>query len=92
MNVLEQALEALEAMIDYIPDNTVQGDWDAGLAFNAIAALKEAIAKQGEPVAWVSESTIEKQLLNGKPRRVWYENNTGVGLAIYTSAPTKEQP
>jgi hypothetical protein len=59
MNVLEQALEALDATIDYIPDGTVQGDRDSGLAFNAITALKKAIANDTLKKQWQREALLE---------------------------------
>ena len=37
-----------------------------------------------EPVAWVSEDVLKKQFVEGRPRRVWYECNKGVGLPLYT--------
>jgi hypothetical protein len=58
MNVLEQALEALDATIDYIPDGTVQGDRDSGLAFNAITALKKAIANDTLKKQWQREALV----------------------------------
>jgi hypothetical protein len=85
--VLEQALEALEAMIDYIPDNTVQGDWDAGLAFNAIAALKEAIKQQGEPVATVMRNKAG-QIFMARPDGNAFDMYKYIGQSLYTSAPT----
>jgi hypothetical protein len=48
---LRLALEALEACIDYIPDNTVQGEKDADLAEDAITAIKAALEAKDEPLA-----------------------------------------
>jgi len=36
-------------------------------------------------VAWVTEDTIYGQAANGKPRRIWWENNEGVGVPIYAA-------
>lgn len=49
------------------------------------AMLAAAPAVQGEPVAWVTADTVDGQTVNGKPRRIWWENNEGVGLPIYTA-------
>ena len=37
------------------------------------------------PLAWVTEDTVVGQAVNGKPRRIWWENNEGVGMPIYAS-------
>lgn len=55
--------------------------------YNTIAAP----AVQGEPVGWVTEDTVDGQAVNGKPRRVWWENNEGVGMPIYTAPQPAEQ-
>lgn len=39
----------------------------------------------GLPVAWVTADTVDGQAVNGKPRRIWWENNEGVGIPIYTA-------
>ena len=44
--VLQQALEALEACIDYIAPHTVQGEKDGDMADAAIATIKAALAQQ----------------------------------------------
>lgn len=48
---------------------------------------------EAEPVAWVTADTVDGQVVNGKPRRIWWENNEGVGMPIYgTTQPTEQQP
>lgn len=48
---------------------------------------------QGEPLAWVTADTVEGHTLNGKPRRIWWENNEGVGMPIYADPqPAEQQP
>lgn len=47
-------------------------------------------APQQPPVAWVTEDTVDGQEVSGKPRRVWWENNEGVGMPIYTSQPVAQ--
>jgi len=51
----------------------------------AICKLCTAPAVQGEPVAWVTADTVDGQTVNGRPRRIWWENNEGVGMPIYAS-------
>jgi hypothetical protein len=55
---LKLALVALEACIDYIPDNTVQGEKDADLAEDAITAIKAALEAKDEPVACVIDGDL----------------------------------
>ena len=38
-----------------------------------------------EPVAWVSEDVCEGQYINGRPRKIWWECEKGVGTAFYTT-------
>lgn len=48
---------------------------------------------QGEPLAWVTADTVDGQSVNGKPRRIWWENNEGVGMPIYAAPqPAEQQP
>ena len=48
---------------------------------------------EAEPVAWGTADTVDGQVVNGKPRRIWWENNEGVGIPIYgTTQPTEQQP
>ena len=44
-----------------------------------------------EPVAWVTADTVDGQTVNGKPRRIWWENNEGVGIPIYAAPQPAEQ-
>lgn len=86
-NVLEQALEALESLQeekrDYMVRNNL-GDptkeTNYKLSVTAIAALKEAIAKQGEPVA------IVKHQVGGVAVHIL--GDLKPGDLLYTSAPT----
>lgn len=36
-------------------------------------------------VAWVTADTVDGQSANGKPRRIWWESNEGVGMPIYAT-------
>jgi hypothetical protein len=81
MNVLEQALEALEASEKYLP----AGHEHAAVVV-AIAALKVAIKQQGEPVVWYADCIDGL----GNKSRQYYNNPGELGLRhpLYTSAPT----
>ena len=43
-----------------------------------------------EPVAWVSEDVCEGQYINGRPRKIWWECEKGVGTAFYTTPPQRK--
>ena len=77
--VLEQALEALSAITDRAKNPALCDDTDKLLldAHNSIAALKELIAKQGEPVAMLDSRGL-----------VILAGAVPVGTMFYTSAPT----
>ena len=47
-----------------------------------------------EPVAWVSEDVCKGQYIDGRPRKIWWECNKGVGTAFYTRPPqrTEQEP
>jgi hypothetical protein len=76
---LRMALEALET-----PSPMGQ--------YKAITAIKEALAQtEQEPFAWVSEDVCEGQLIDGRPRKIWWECNTGVGTAFYTTPPQRSE-
>jgi hypothetical protein len=72
--VLEQALELAETIEKYAP-----AGHEHAAVMVAIAALKEAIAKQGEPVLWVDPETGDTSYI--RPLRPTY-------VPLYTSAPT----
>ena len=68
---------------------------DSHLARRQLQELRDALASLavlGEPVAWVTADTVDGQTVNGKPRRVWWENNEGVGTPIYAAPQPAEQP
>jgi len=50
------------------------------------AALDQAIAEleSQEPYAWVAEDICKGQIIYGRPRKIWWECEKGVGKAIYT--------
>ena len=50
---------------------------------------QEALAKEQEPVAWVSEDVCAGQYIDGRPRKIWWECEKGVGTAFYTHPPQR---
>ena len=71
---LKLALEALERF-----------EGNKKLWPEAITAIKEALAQTQEPVAWVSEDVCKGQYIDGRPRKIWWECEKGVGTAFYTT-------
>ena len=51
-----------------------------------VQAGRQAIAEleSQEPYAWVAEDICEGQIIYGRPRKIWWECEKGVGTAIYT--------
>jgi hypothetical protein len=47
-----------------------------------------------EPYAWVAEDVCKGQIIYGRPRKIWWECEKGVGKAIYTHPPqrTEQEP
>ena len=60
-------------------DDRVDGD-----AVEVVLAQTEQ-----EPVAWVSEDVCKGQYIDGRPRKIWWECNKGVGTAFYTTPPQR---
>ena len=46
-------------------------------------------AQTQEPVAWVKEDVCDGQYIDGRPRKIWWECNKGVGTAFYTTPPQR---
>jgi hypothetical protein len=42
------------------------------------------MTQEQEPVAWVAEDVCEGQYIDGRPRKIWWECEKGVGTAFYT--------
>ena len=42
-----------------------------------------------EPVAWVKEDVCDGQYIDGRPRKIWWECEKGVGTAFYTTPPQR---
>ena len=55
----------------------------------AIYACTAEVAMTQEPVAWVSEDVCEGQYIDGRPRKIWWECEKGVGTAFYTTPPQR---
>ena len=111
--VLKLALEALETELSIDWTNNDEFNASAEKMYEAIAAIKEALAKEKtlqalhsenerlglykdayaqpeqEPVAWVSEDVCEGQYIDGRPRKIWWECEKGVGTAFYTIPPQR---
>ena len=58
-------------------------------ADEAFKRIDEALAQTQEPVAWVSEDVCEGQYIDGRPRKIWWECEKGVGTAFYTTPPQR---
>ena len=92
MNDLRKAAEeAIEALGRHATDESPEG-W---IAIDAIRKLREALAHpvkaEQEPVAWISNADFVKgQYVEGRPRRVWWECEIGVGQPLYTAPPKRE--
>ena len=78
------------------------GQLQAGFVGNAMQILREALAEHAmrevqrlgqeieqEPVAWVKEDVCDGQYIDGRPRKIWWECNKGVGTAFYTTPPQR---
>jgi hypothetical protein len=91
---LKLALEALITITDAIYVNSQQEADAVYKANDAVKAIKEALAQEQAPVAWVSEDVCEGQYINGRPRKIWWECEKGVGTAFYTHPPqrTEQEP
>ena len=87
---LKLVLEALITITDAIYVNNQQEADAVYKANDAVKAIKEALAQpEQEPVAWVSEDVCEGQYINGRPRKIWWECEKGVGTAFYTTPPQR---
>jgi len=45
-----------------------------------------------EPLAWVAESSEPGQLIDGRPRRIWWECKKGIGIPFYTAPQPSPAP
>ena len=102
---LKMVLEALEDFADVIKYENEQDDigrkaccdvlsykphYENCKAKQAITAIEEALAQpEQEPVAWVSEDVCKGQYIDGRPRKIWWECEKGVGTAFYTTPPQR---
>lgn len=75
------AAHDLRALLEVAADTIIRLDEE-------LVAVRDEAA-QREPLAWVTADTVDGQSINGKPRRIWWENNEGVGIPLYT-APQPE--
>ena len=49
-----------------------------------VSAKAIAELESQEPVAWVAEDICKGQIIYGRPRKIWWECEKGVGKAFYT--------
>ena len=54
-----------------------------------LVAAKALAQPEQEPVAWVSEDVCEGQYIDGRPRKIWWECEKGVGTVFYTATPQR---
>jgi hypothetical protein len=52
-------------------------------------AVEVVLAQEQEPVVWVKEDVCDGQYIDGRPRKIWWECNKGVGTAFYTRPPQR---
>jgi len=85
-------LVAAKAISEFDSHTLYREGYVNGYAFGE-AAGKQAIAEleSQEPVAWVAEDVCKGQVINGRPRKIWWECEKGVGKPIYTHPPQPEQ-
>jgi hypothetical protein len=56
-----------------------------------VAAKAIAELESQEPVAWVAEDVCEGQYIDGRPRKIWWECEKGVGTAFYAHPPQRTE-
>ena len=83
--------EALKLALDALENHTaIKHPQQIHYRDKAITAIKEALAQpEQEPVVWVSEDVCEGQYIDGRPRKIWWECEKGVGTAFYTTPPQR---
>ena len=86
---LKLALDALETELSIDWTNNDEFNASAEKMHEAITAIKETLAQEQEPVAWVSEDVCKGQYIDGRPRKIWWECEKGVGTAFYTTPPQR---
>ena len=99
-----QQIDAMKLALEVMRN---QGDVSVDEWIATEKAIKEALAEHAmretqrlgqeieqEPVAWVAEAVCDGQYIDGRPRKIWWECNKGVGTAFYTRPPqrTEQEP
>jgi hypothetical protein len=97
IEVIKQLVDALETYGDkHRKTYLLEGAWDGEITKGdaAIEAGKKAIKEleSQEPVAWVAEDVCEGQHIDGRPRKIWWECEKGVGMAFYTHPSQRTEP
>ena len=86
--------EALKELLEAVEEAIQTGDWKVDGACDpdlVIRRSKEALAQTQAPVAWVSEDVCKGQYIDGRPRKIWWECEKGVGTAFYTAPPQRTE-
>ena len=86
--------EALRMALEFLEDNqhfieTYERPEYLVMYNDVIDKCKETLAQEQEPVVWVSEDVCEGQYIDGRPRKIWWECEKGVGTAFYTTTPQR---
>lgn len=82
------ALSDQELFAAYVSGQAKNSDWSFQDGLRAVAAAAVQAAREGQdPFIWAAESMEEKQLIDGRPRRVFWECVNGVGIPLYTAPP-----
>jgi hypothetical protein len=94
IEVLKQMQEALREYHYYTIDAGLPNQSMLNKGYAAYQAGKQAIAEleSQQPVAWVAEDVCEGQHIDGRPRKIWWECEKGVGKAFYAHPPQRTEP
>jgi hypothetical protein len=87
--VLREYLERLACLGNGDRHGNSVGNDIAIEALNKTQDLSGLILCEAEPVAWAIEDVIDMQLMDGRPRRVWYECRKGAGIPLYQTRKAK---
>jgi len=81
-----------DVLIQQLLDSRIPKTEREHAAAREITALRARLAQADEPHAWVSEGVCDKQTVEGRPRRLWWECEKGVGRPIYLASPPPRTP
>jgi hypothetical protein len=91
IEVLKQMQEALRKYHYYTIDAGLPNQSMLNKGYAAYQAGKKAIKEleSQEPIAWVAEDICKGQQIDGRPRKIWWECEKGVGTAFYAHPPQR---